>query len=60
VPPAPPSSVGLRWWTVVLDEDALAALGGRVEAAGIEAEGRDGGLLLRDPWNNAVLFTTSA
>ena len=59
VPAVPPEAVGLRFWTVVLDEDSLAALRERVEAAGIEREGRDGGLLLRDPWNNAVLFTTA-
>jgi catechol 2,3-dioxygenase len=56
VPPAPPQSVGLRRWTVVLDEESLAALRERVDAAGIEHE-TDGGLVLRDPWNAAVLFT---
>ena len=59
VGPAPPDAVGLRYWTVVLDEDALAALRSRVEAAGIEAEELDGGLLLHDPWSNAVTFTSS-
>ena len=56
VPPAPPDAVGLRHWTVVIDADALAALRGRVEAAGLEFEERDGGVLLNDPWDNAVLF----
>jgi catechol 2,3-dioxygenase len=60
VPPAAPDAVGLRYWTVVLDDDSLAALRDRVEAAGIEGEARDGGLLLRDPWSNAVLFASSA
>ena len=59
VSPVPADAVGLRLWTVVLDAEALAALRERVEAAGIELEDADGGLLLRDPWNNAVLFTTS-
>jgi catechol 2,3-dioxygenase len=59
VPPAPPGAVGLRYWTVVLEEDALAALRERAAAAGIEGEAKDGGLLLRDPWSNAVLFTSS-
>jgi catechol 2,3-dioxygenase len=59
VPPAPPEAVGLRLWTVVVDGDSLARLRERVEAAGVESEERDGGLLLRDPWNNAVLFTTA-
>jgi catechol 2,3-dioxygenase len=57
VPPAPPEAVGLRRWTVVLDEESLAALRERVDAAGVEHEDLDGGLLLRDPWKNAVLFT---
>jgi catechol 2,3-dioxygenase len=56
VPPAPPESVGLELWTVILDPDSLAALRGRVEDAGVESEERDDGLLLRDPWNNAVVF----
>ena len=58
VPPAPPEAVGLRRWTLVLDDQSLARLRERVQAAGIEGEELDGGLLLRDPWNNAVLFTT--
>jgi catechol 2,3-dioxygenase len=59
VPPVPPDAVGLRLWTVVIDADALNALRGRVEAAGLASEDRDGGLLLRDPWGNAVLFATA-
>src|SRR5215211_4755676 len=57
VPPAPPEAVGLRRWTVVLDRESLAALRERVAAAGVEHQDLDGGLLLHDPWNNAVLFT---
>jgi catechol 2,3-dioxygenase len=56
VPPAPPEAVGLRRWTVVLDQESLAALRERVDAAGVEHEELDGGLLLHDPWNHAVLF----
>jgi catechol 2,3-dioxygenase len=59
VPPAPPDAVGLRHWTVVLDDEALTALRERADAAGIEYEESDAGLLLRDPWNNAVVFTSS-
>jgi len=59
VPPAPPDAVGLRQWTVLLDPGAREALRERVDAAGVEREDRDGALFLRDPWNNAVLFTTS-
>ena len=59
VPPAPPERVGLRHWTVVLeDREDVAAVCGRARAAGVEAEERDGGLLVRDPWNIAVLFVT--
>jgi catechol 2,3-dioxygenase len=59
VPPAPPGAVGLRHWTVVLDDEALTAMRERAAAAGIEYEESDAGLLLRDPWNNAVVFTSS-
>jgi catechol 2,3-dioxygenase len=58
VPPAPPDTVGLRRWTVILPARSdLDALHGRISAAGIELEDRDGGVLVRDPWNIAVLFS---
>jgi catechol 2,3-dioxygenase len=57
--PAPANAVGLRHWTVVIDEDALAALRERARAAGLGPEQRDDGLLLRDPWDNAALFTNA-
>ena len=60
VPPAPPDAVGLRHWTVVLADAAERdALRTRLEAAGVEAEQRDGGLLARDPSGNAVVFETA-
>jgi catechol 2,3-dioxygenase len=64
VPPAPEGRVGLRHWTVVLeDPEQIAAVSQRVHASGISAEEReDGGagdLLVRDPWGIAVLFVTS-
>ena len=34
----------------------MAAVRGRVEAAGHEAEPFDGGFLVRDPWRTAVAF----
>jgi catechol 2,3-dioxygenase len=59
VPPAPDDAVGLRRWTVVIDDASeVAAVRGRVETAGIGTEDADGGFLLRDPWNNALLLTT--
>lgn len=57
VPPAPPGRVGLRHWTVVVENPGeVAAVRGRVRAAGIEAEERDKGFLVRDPWDIAVVF----
>ena len=59
VPPAPESRVGLRHWTVVLeDREEVAAVSERVRAAGIATEEREGGFLVRDPWGIAVLFVT--
>jgi catechol 2,3-dioxygenase len=59
VPPAPPGAVGLVRWTVRLGSDAeVAAVRKRVEAAGIRPEERDGGFLVRDPWDSALLVTT--
>jgi catechol 2,3-dioxygenase len=59
VPPAPADRVGLRHWTVVLDEpEEVAAVHDRVRAAGIATEDREGGFLVRDAWGIAVLFVT--
>jgi len=60
VPPAPPDAVGLRRWTVVLDDGSRVAVRERADGAGVEHEDSDSWLLLRDPWNNAVLFTRPA
>jgi catechol 2,3-dioxygenase len=60
VPPAPPASVGLRDWTIVLGSDSeVEDVRQRVAAAGIEHEAVDGGFVVRDPWNNALRFTAS-
>ena len=59
VPPAPQGRVGLRHWTVVLEEQGqIAAVGDRVRAAGIATEDHERGLLVRDPWEIAVIFVT--
>jgi catechol 2,3-dioxygenase len=60
VGPVPEGRVGLRHWTVVLeDPEEIAAVRERVRAAGIETEEREGGdFLVRDPWGIAVLFFT--
>ncbi len=51
VGPAPPATVGLREWTIVLDADSLAALRARVTAAGV---GDGDGDVLADPWGIRV------
>jgi catechol 2,3-dioxygenase len=57
VPPAPDGAVGLRHWTIALDDPGeLDAVRERVAAAGAEVEERPGGFLTRDPWRNAVLI----
>ena len=54
IPPAPPGTVGLRHWTVLLDDEAdLAALRARLEAAGTPP---DGDFTVRDPSGNALRF----
>ena len=59
VPPVPEDRVGLRHWTVVLeDADDVAAVGEWVRAAGIAGEEQEGGLLVRDPWGIPVHFVT--
>jgi catechol 2,3-dioxygenase len=55
VPPAPDGVVGLRHWTIVLDDPAeVAAVRERVAAAGADVEEHPSGFLTRDPWRNAV------
>jgi catechol 2,3-dioxygenase len=56
--PAPGAgSRGLRWFEVVLPgADELARVAGRIDAAGIESERIDGGLLVADPSRNRVLL----
>jgi catechol 2,3-dioxygenase len=57
VPPVPDDAVGLRHWTIALeDAEQVAAVRERVAAAGAEVEERPGGFLTRDPWGNAVVI----
>ncbi|HUA45201.1 MAG TPA: VOC family protein [Solirubrobacteraceae bacterium] len=59
--PAPAGSVGLRSFTVALPDPAgLAAAAARIEAADVAYERRPDGILVRDPFQNAVLLTTRA
>ena len=56
-PPAP-GSVGLRHYEVQLPDSAeLAAVLGRIRAAGIDTTDVPGGTLVRDPSGNGVLLT---
>ena len=56
-PPPPPGAVGLRHFVVSLpDEAALAAVAGRLIAAGVTPEAHEGGLLIHDPAKNAILL----
>ena len=58
--PAPEHEAGLRHWTVELPTaDDVAAVRGRVEAAGFEAEPFDGGFMVRDPWRTALAFVVA-
>jgi catechol 2,3-dioxygenase len=58
VKPLAPDTAGLREWTVVLQSaDQVAAVRARVLDAGLEPTERDGGFLVRDPWETAVVFT---
>jgi catechol 2,3-dioxygenase len=55
VPPQPDGVVGLRRWTILLDDaEAVAAVRERVEATGAKVDDRPRGFLARDPWRNAV------
>jgi catechol 2,3-dioxygenase len=56
-PPPPPGAIGLRHFVVQLPSDtAVEKVAGRVRAAGIPIDPHDGGLLLHDPANNAILL----
>jgi len=57
----PAHTVGLRHWTVQLPTDAdVAHVRARAEDAGAAVETVDGGFLVRDPWQTAVVFVSTA
>ena len=59
-PAAPPGTAALRHATIVLpDADARNDAIGRVEAAGIAVEERDGDPLVRDPSGNALVLAVA-
>jgi catechol 2,3-dioxygenase len=54
---APPDSVTLHFFTINLpSEEALQAVLGRLEAAGVPFEKRDDAVIFQDPWTNTVLL----
>jgi len=56
--PAPPGSATMRHATIVVPDAAeLDRVAGRVVDTGQEPEPRDGGVLVRDPSQNALLLT---
>ena len=60
VPSAPDGTVGLRNFTVVLqDAGAIDALRERARAAGVDVEDTTEGPVLRDPSGNALVFRTA-
>ncbi len=57
-PPPAPNSLGLRYFSVVLpDQAALDQVLERVRESGVRTEQTDAGLLLRDPSQNGVVLT---
>ena len=61
IPPAPPDAAGLKWYQVLLpDQASLQAALGRLEEAGKAAEENAQGWLGRDPAGNGVLLTVES
>jgi catechol 2,3-dioxygenase len=59
-PPVPDDVAGLHHWTVVLDDAAqVATVRARLEAGGAPVEDRDGGFVVRDPWNMALAIVAA-
>jgi catechol 2,3-dioxygenase len=58
--PPPDAATGLRHWTMVLPSaEEVEAVRGRVIAAGFAADEHDGGFVVRDPAEIALLVTSS-
>ena len=59
-PPAPADALGMRYFTVLLpDRTELDRVVGRVREHGIAIEQADGGMLVRDPSQNAVVLAAA-
>jgi catechol 2,3-dioxygenase len=60
-PPPPPGSLGLRYFTVVLPDNAeLERVAARVQAAGLPVEQTEADWLVRDPSQNALVLASHA
>jgi len=60
VKPTPPDAAGLRHWTVYLESaDEIGTVRARAEAAGIAVEEVEGGFLVHDPSQTAVVFAVA-
>jgi catechol 2,3-dioxygenase len=60
VGPRPEATAGLRHWVMVLERpEEVRAVRDRVRAAGLVLEEREGGFLVRDPWDTAVVVSTT-
>ncbi len=56
-PPPPADATGLRWFEILLPDTAtLEGIQGRLKAAGVEFSELEGGILVRDPSQNAMLL----
>jgi catechol 2,3-dioxygenase len=58
VPPAPEHTIGLRHWTIQLDD--VSEVRARIDAAGIAVEDAETGFVVRDPWGIALRFEARA
>ncbi|MCB9135775.1 MAG: VOC family protein [Anaerolineales bacterium] len=57
-PPPPPGSIGLRWFSIVLpDQASLAQAVEQIQANGIPLEAQGESWFLRDPSQNGVVLT---
>jgi catechol 2,3-dioxygenase len=60
VGPRPDATAGLRHWVIVLERpEEVEEVRERVRAAGLPLEERAGGFLVRDPWDTAVVVSTT-
>jgi len=60
IPPAPPDALGLRWFTILVPDEAVrATLLERAATAGVPTEPHPEGTLLRDPSGIGVLLAVA-